>query len=201
MAELYLIRHGETEPSDDLVFHGQGDAPLSAKGRLEAERLRDALRNVGLLCVYTSPLARARDTADIISTEGSLSCHTDNAFIDMDFGDWTGLADKEVAERFPDAHASWNHRPGDARIPNGESLEDVRQRVLPRFREIARTFAGARVAIVTHAVVLRVLLCSVRGLGLDTFCSQQVDAGSVTVCAIEGGVVRITRENSTDHLK
>ncbi len=201
MAELYLIRHGETEPGEALVYHGRSEAPLSAKGRMDAERIRDALRSVGLMCIYTSPLARARETASLIAAKDALGCYADDAFADIDFGDWTGRTGAEVANRFPDAHALWNERPEQVRIPEGECLDDVRRRVLPRFREIARTFAGTRVAIVTHDVVLRVLLCSVRGLGLDAFRNQRVDAGSMTLLAIEGGVVRITRENSTNHLE
>lgn len=155
MAEVVLVRHGETEWSKAGRHTGRTDVPLTAEGRHQAERVRGQLANRSFSLVLTSPLSRARETCHLAGL-GDLAENCDD-LLEWNYGSYEGLTTEEIRRARP----GWSVFSGGA--PGGESAEQVGQRV---DRVIARIRSRPQgVVLFAHAHVLRVL--AARWLGLE----------------------------------
>jgi broad specificity phosphatase PhoE len=200
MALFYLVRHGETDWNRELVFRGRLDVALNEHGRQQAQAAADKLAEVELAALYTSPLARARETADIIAQGCSLQCVIDQAFIDMDFGQWQGLALREVETRFPDAYRIWLQSPEQAHIPAAESLAAVKGRAVAGLTKLAQRHEDAAVGIVSHRVACKLVMAWALGLDESAFWRIRQDTGCVNVLRYDGHTV-VQTLNDTCHLR
>lgn len=200
MAEVYLVRHGQTAWNAEKRFRGRHDLPLNDAGRAEAERVAGTLADTALRRVYASPLSRAMETAAMVSRSRGLEVLADAAFVDIDYGRWTGLSDAEARGEFPELHLRWQRRPEQVRFPDGESLDDVRLRAVSRLRKLALAHAGEAIAIVSHRVVIKVLLAAVKGLGNAHFWRIQMDTGAIAGLRTTGATLQLAIENETGHL-
>jgi broad specificity phosphatase PhoE len=145
--EIVLVRHGETEWSRDRRHTGRTDVPLTAAGRRQAERLRDALAEWSFTRVLSSPLSRALDTCRLAGygDQPELS----DALLEWDYGEYEG----ETTDRIRESRPGWNlWRDG---CPGGETVADVSARLDPLVSEL-RDSEGD-VALFAHGHVLRVL--------------------------------------------
>jgi broad specificity phosphatase PhoE len=195
---IYLIRHGETEWNREEVFRGRKDIPLSDRGREQARLLASRLRDTLLAAVYSSPLQRASETARIVAACQAVD--PADGLTDMSFGEWEGLPLSEVEARWPDLHALWQTRPESFTAPGGENLEAVRSRALPALETIAQTHPDAAVAVVSHRVVNKVLLCAALGLDQSQFWRIRQDTCCLNIIerAPHGWILRLL--NDTCHL-
>jgi broad specificity phosphatase PhoE len=145
--EVVLVRHGETEWSRDHRHTGRTDVPLTAEGRRQAERLRDALAEWNFTRVLSSPLSRALDTCRLAGygDRAELS----DALLEWDYGEYDG----ETTDRIRESRPGWNlWRDG---CPGGESVADVSARVDPLVSEVKDS--DGDVLLFAHGHVLRVL--------------------------------------------
>src|SRR5262245_32587495 len=127
---LIVVRHAETDWNRERRYQGRQDTPLSALGRVQAEAAGRMLAAQPLAAVWSSPLARARETAIAIAAPQRLTVREDPAFCEMGFGDWEGLSRDEVLAQFPALYRAWAETPHLARLPGAETLDEVRTRVL-----------------------------------------------------------------------
>lgn len=201
MSETYLIRHGQTAWNKEQRFRGWHNVPLNEQGRREAGRLAEALADVALCGVFSSPLCRAMETAEIVRGERKVLVLPDQDFVDINYGAWTGMAEADVRTEFPDVYRKWREKPECVCFPEGESLAEVRQRAVGGLRRVAEVCAGHAAAIVTHRVVLKVLLAAVTGRSDASFWEIPVDTASFSVLRTEGGVVRLVCGNDVRHLE
>ena len=172
-----------------------GLAQAQATGRYLAERWP-----VDVL--YASPLQRAMQTAEAIAAVHALSVQPFDGLLDIDFGVWQGRSPDEVAEDYPALLQAWWEAPHTVHFPEGESLDAVRSRVVAGLSRLIARHRGQTVALVGHAVVNRVLLCAVLGLGNEHFWHLQQDTCAVNVFeAEEDGVYTVTLLNDTSHLQ
>jgi broad specificity phosphatase PhoE len=199
MAEVVVIRHGETAWNRDEVFRGRADVPLSERGRQQAQRLAGALAGRPIEAVYSSPLSRARETAAPVAEAVGLEVVQDERLVDMSFGEWEGVPRAEVEERWPELYGTWTREPEQFRAPGGESLAEVLARVRPAVDEIAARHEVA--ALVSHRVVCKVLLCEALGSGAAGFWRVRVDTASVSVLERGERGWAVTRVNDTHHLR
>jgi broad specificity phosphatase PhoE len=145
--EVVLVRHGETEWSRDHRHTGRTDVPLTAEGRRQAERLRDALAEWNFTRVLSSPLSRALDTCRLAGYGDRVELS--DALLEWDYGEYDG----ETTARIRESRPGWNlWRDG---CPGGESVADVSARVDPLVSE-AKDSDG-EVLLFAHGHVLRVL--------------------------------------------
>jgi broad specificity phosphatase PhoE len=152
--------------------------------------------------VYASPLRRAMQTAEAIARAHGLSAQPFEGLLDIDFGAWQGQSPREVAERYPDLLQAWWEAPHTVHIPEGESLDDVRARVVAGLSHVTEQHQGQTVALVGHTVVNRVLLCAVLGLGNEHFWRLRQDTCTVNVFEADGhGTFTIVLLNDTSHLQ
>ncbi len=200
MGEILLIRHGETEWNREEIFRGRADVPLSERGREQARLLAEALRNQPIRAVYSSPLARARDTAASVAQALGLEVTIDERMIDMSFGDWEGRPRAEVEREQPGLYQTWLAEPARFLAPGGESLPDVVARAWPALQEIAADKPDDCVAVVSHRVVCKQLLCAALGVGEAGFWRVRVDTASVSILTADNDRWVLARMNDTHHL-
>lgn len=201
MSETYLIRHGQTAWNAEKRFRGCHDVPLNSQGRREALCAAQALADIQFCAVFSSPLSRAIETAEIISGQRNLLIFPDQSFIDINYGTWTGMADSEVCAQFPETYSQWLAHPDRVVFPEGESLVHVRRRAVAGLRRVAQICAGHPVAIITHRVVLKVLLAALKGKPDSSFWDITVDTASISTLRTDAAAIRLIHENDVRHLE
>jgi broad specificity phosphatase PhoE len=181
-ARLYLVRHGQTDLNRDRRFRGLADAPLNEAGKYEAAGAAKSLAGSGLSHIYTSPVPRAAETATAIAVTTGARVETDDALIDIDYGDWQGLTVEEVGERFGNEQLeSWRRDPGAFTFPGGDSMESVRERVRPALLRLVTEPHEGAVAAVSHLAVLKVCFVALMDLDMGYFWRIGLDNGSVSL--------------------
>lgn len=197
---LILIRHGDLGEGCRGRYVGRTDAPLSPGGRRQAAALAEELGRTGkgarILC---SPLLRARETAAIaLGTDGPLII--DDDLREIDFGRWESLSFAEIAASDPASVEKWADLDDDFTFPGGEEIGAFRKRIGAAAGRIAGDPAGIVVAV-THGGVIRHLICLFLGLDYRHYLHFDVQPGSVSEIAIEGGKGVLTRLNDRCHLE
>ena len=155
---LVLVPHAETEEWARGRCYGRLDVPLSPRGLRQAEALGAALAELPLAAVYASPLARALDTARPIAAAQELDPVVLDALRELDFGEVEGLRYDEIEAQRPELFRAWMDDPAGVPFPGGESLGDLRARVLPAAAEIRARHVREAVAVVAHGGVIRIVL-------------------------------------------
>ncbi len=180
MVRLILARHGAAEGSLEFRFNGSSDVPLTPHGIAQARLLADALYPLAPAAIYSSPLARARATADAIATRAHLTVDIQPDLREQSYGAWERLTADEARQRDPKRFAAWS---AGQRIapPSGEALSAVRQRVVACVCELAQRHAGETVALVAHVGPIKVLLCAALGLPLSGARRFWIDPASYSV--------------------
>jgi len=167
--KILIIRHGETAWNRNKIFRGTYDIPLNMNGKEQARIAAKSLEGIKIDAAYTSPLSRAKETAEIVSEPHNISPVLHNGFIDMDYGEWTGKENSEVARLWPDIHAAWTTKPHTVRPPGGTTLKEVFINSFAAMEELAKKHDGQTIAIFAHRVVNKVLITGALSLGLERF--------------------------------
>ncbi len=201
--KIYVVRHGETTWNKEEVFRGRKDIPLNDTGLWQAERTGVFFSDKGVSGVYSSPLARARQTASKIGEAGRVPVQVDDAFTDMDFGPWEGLSLATVQERFPQPLDTWRNYPHQFRIPGAETLARARKRVEKGLREAITDGPadGPVVVIVTHRVICKLLVLHFLGVSNRFFWKIKCDPASITLAEQTGVEFTLSMVNQTLHLQ
>src|SRR5213593_869283 len=155
---LFAVRHGATEYSRERRFAGSRDVPLTTDGRLQADAVAQALAGAGVAAVYTSPLERARVSAELIAKPHRLEARVEPDVREMAFGAWEGITREELAVRFPREAEAWRLTPHLVTPPGGETLGEVAARVRGALARLIAAHAGETAVLVTHAIVMRLIV-------------------------------------------
>ena len=191
MTTLILARHGETDWNRENRFQGHADPPLNELGRRQSAELAEALAPEDIARVYTSPLQRAAETAEIVAARLGIEVEAIEALREIDVGAWSGLTRAEVAERFPDAYARWLERAPHG-FENGETYAELAARVLPAIGEVARRHPGTTVLVVTHGGPSRVVQAHAAGIDYAEARRRETVLANCALCrfAVEDGNFR-----------
>jgi broad specificity phosphatase PhoE len=202
MTRILLVRHGETEWNRVERFRGRADVPLNENGLAQAEatgrRIAEQWRPAA---VYSSPLSRAVRTAEAIAKHFSLPVQTHPGLIDIHYGQWQGLSPDEVRGRWPEILRAWYETPQRARIPGGETLEEVRARGIAAVGELAARHDGQTIVLVAHTVMNRAILLGVLGLGTDRFWHLRQDPCAINLFEAGARDFTLVSMNDTCHLR
>ena len=153
MTTILLARHGETDWNREGRFQGWADPPLNATGRAQAVDLSVQLMAEELAAVYSSPLRRAYETAEVVAASRGLEPVTVDALREVDVGSWSGLSRAEIEQRFPEQYARWlDYGRG---WEDGETYEQMVDRVVEALQELAEARDGERILAVTHGGPMR----------------------------------------------
>lgn len=200
--EIVLVRHGETQFNRLGVFRGRADVELNERGREQARCVARALGATPIAEVFSSPLRRALDTARVIAREHGLETRVEQAFNNIDLGEWQGV-EKAVVERdYPDLWKIWVDDPERLAIPGGETLADVRKRTHSRALELVDKYREKRICIVSHRSALKVLAAALLGFREKYYWKLYLDNAAYSVLGHDErkGFILI-RWNENCHLK
>jgi probable phosphoglycerate mutase len=167
---IVLVRHGETDWNRERRFQGHADVPLNAVGLAQARELAASLDGERFSAVYSSPLRRALETAEIVAARLGVAIEANAGLMEVDVGSWSGLTTLEVEERFPEGFRRWReHGSG---WTDGETYEELARRVTSALAEIGRRHPGEHVLAVSHGGPIRSALASAAGLSVDSARSE-----------------------------
>ena len=200
MPKLILARHGETAWNVEKIYRGRTDVSLDEVGIKQAELLGKYLSNWELEAIYSSPLKRALDTANIIARYHKIAVHIAEGLIDFDYGEWQSLPEQEAKRLYPTLYTEWHNNPHKVKMPGGESLGDVKRRATEVVNDVLSKYQGS-VVLVSHRVVNKVLICYLLGLDGSHFWNIKQDVGGITIFNYVDGRFVLTRHNDTSHLK
>ncbi|MDQ1721676.1 MAG: ribonuclease / adenosylcobalamin/alpha-ribazole phosphatase [Pseudonocardiales bacterium] len=198
---LLLVRHGVTEHSLARRFAGRSDLELTDAGREQARRAADRVAELGPVDVLiSSPLRRARQTAQQLADRLELPVLIEDDMIETDFGDWDGYTFDEVRQRWPAELERWLADPAVA-PPSGESFETVTRRVRRARNRILAQHSGKTVVVVSHVSPIKILV----RLALDAPASAlyRMFLAPASICAIDyyaDGPVSLQSFNDAAHL-
>ncbi|UCG79344.1 MAG: alpha-ribazole phosphatase [Nitrospirota bacterium] len=205
---VYLIRHGQTVDSEEKKYKGHIDVPLSKEGRGQAERLArymsvllaNGSERPVLNAVYSSGLSRAIDTARIISRPFDIEPEEIEGLKERSFGKWEGMTFSEIQQEYPSEFSAWVSDPLSFSPVNGESTQDVNNRVMPVYSDILARHEGDNIAIIAHGGVNRIILCNILGIPLELIFRVEQDFSGLNVIRYYEGTPVVKTFNSTAHL-
>lgn len=177
---LHLARHGEVRGAGE-VFYGQADLPLSGRGTAQAGALAARLRGVELGGVYASDLARTVEFAEIVAAPHGIEVQKVPALREMSLGVLEGMPIEEARQRHPDLATRRYSSMLDFRMPGGESLRDVAERVRPVIAAIVERHRGQAVLVASHQSVNRVVIADALGLPLERMFGFRQDFGCLNI--------------------
>jgi broad specificity phosphatase PhoE len=166
---ILLARHGETDDNiEPIRIQGRRDTPLNDRGRAQAAELAERVAGEGIASLWSSRLARALQTAEIVGRRLGLEPRLDARFAEGDRGRLEGRLWEEVAREEPNLYAAWRAAGDQFRFPEGESLHEQMERVLAALEDVRRT-GPLPALVICHGGSIRAALCSTHPRGLAAF--------------------------------
>ena len=178
---LYLARHGQVMGHDEFRYNGHSDVDITEAGVSQMENLAGFLSSKPLRGVYSSDLTRASRGADIIGERLGVPRLRLSALRELHLGRWEGLTREEAVVKYPEDVRFSFRSLAKEKVFGGETLEDLRLRVMPAVGGIVSSFAGESVLIMAHGGVNRVVLCEAMGLDLSNFFRIEQDYGCLNI--------------------
>ncbi|MTD41099.1 phosphoglycerate mutase GpmB [Erwinia sp. CPCC 100877] len=164
MLQVYLVRHGETQWNAERRIQGQSDSPLTAKGEQQAHQVAQRVRNMGITHVITSDLGRTRRTAEIIADACGCGIALDPRLRELHMG----VLERRRLDSLTGEEEGWRQRlvngTPDGRIPEGESMTDVSERMHAALNACLELPEGSRPLLVSHGMALGSLVSTILGL-------------------------------------
>lgn len=183
MATFYLIRHGSNDHLGKSLAGRLPNVHLNEKGRIESENLARALAAVPITRLISSPLDRARETAEPLSRKLGLPIELSTEILEVDFGDWNGATLKQL-----DSDPLWhlyNSCRSATRIPNGELIVEIQSRFVCKLESLRLENRDSTMAIFSHGDPIRAALCYYLGIPLDFLQRLEVSPGSYSILRLE----------------
>jgi broad specificity phosphatase PhoE len=201
MALIYLIRHGQTAWNKEEIFRGRTDVPLDETGLKQAELAAEYFKEMEIHAIYSSPLARAWQTAERIAQSHSLKVQPLEGIIDLSFGNWEGHPHGEIKNMDSERYRQWMEEPHRVRLPGGESLDEVRIRSMAALEEVIQKHPGKTLVLVSHRVINKVLICGILGIDNSHFWQIGQDTTAINLIRYKNGKYVLSILNETCHLK
>ena len=192
---IYLLRHGQTACNQERRLQGLRDMPLNSVGIRQSRRLVEWHRKSAGTRIVSSPLVRARRTAQILGDHNGRSPLVDDRLREIDHGPWTGLQLPAIEHRFPHEFATWSFFPEKLRLPSSESLGAVYRRCTCFLMDVLHSSGNEDVLVVSHGVVNALLLCA--ALGASPGRIREFSLSNATVSALrikQRKIVAVERE-------
>ncbi|MCU1491649.1 MAG: fructose-2,6-bisphosphatase [Acidimicrobiaceae bacterium] len=193
-----LVRHGTT-PTTGKVLPGRAPGlHLSEQGQAEAEQVAERLAPLGVAALYSSPLERARETAQAVSRRLGLRVKVDRGLLECDFGEWTG-AELSALSKLPE-WSTVQHHPSGFRFPGGESFSEMRARLVGALERLVQAHPGELIVAVSHADPIKVVVGEALGQPLDLVQRLSISPCSVSAIAYGTGAPTVLTTSSTGDL-
>lgn len=164
MLQVYLVRHGETQWNAERRIQGQSDSPLTAKGEQQAMQVGERARSLGITHIISSDLGRTKRTAKIIAQACGCDITFDSRLRELDMG----VLEKRQIDSLTEEEEGWRRQlvngTQDGRIPGGESMQELSDRVHAALASCLELPQGSRPLLVSHGIALGCLVSTILGL-------------------------------------
>ena len=182
-------------------FQGLTDIPLNDTGRQQAGFAKTGLLDVELAAIYTSPLQRAVETAEIIRGDRKIPIYPTEGLREMGIGEWEGLLVSEIDEKYPGWYDVWRTAPTKIRLKGGEPYAETQKRAWKAFWDIVKKHEGQTVLIVSHMMCISSILLTVAGIPLDEVWQHPIGNAALNIVEADSdGRVVITAWSKDDHI-
>jgi alpha-ribazole phosphatase len=196
---ILLVRHGITKLHTGDRFWGKTDIALNNAGIKQAGQLRNRLSQEKLSAIYSSPLSRARSTAEIIAAGHKVEVTPCEDICECNFGYIEGLTYEEIKKLYP-ALAKELSDGKAVTFPGGETLEQLDRRVRSFLKRLIRHKPGDTVLVVAHGGPIRLIICDLLGLGIEHWTQLRIDRASLSIVETYTGSNILSLLNDTSHL-
>lgn len=196
---VFLVRHGETDWNRaPKRLQGKRDIPLNQNGLSQAKCLSEFFKEEDIAAVYSSPLQRAYQTAEIINRFHNLSIIMEEQLVEMEFGIWEGEIVTRIQHDQPHLWEQWKENPQELKLPRAESLLKLVNRSMEAVRRVS-AMLGRKKIIVTHGAFLRAAMLGFSGRPLSSFNKYEQGNASINIIVFTPQADVIS-ENYTEHL-
>lgn len=184
---IILVRHGETDWNKERrIQGGSSDPPLNERGREQAESLALRLRHNRIGAIYSSPLRRTLDTAEVIAGYHQLDVIVEPSLKEIEAGALEGVSTVELGRRFSELLTMNVQGEALPRVAGGESLPEVQERGWGTIQRLSQKHPDGAVVIVSHYFVILAIICMVLGLPLSQIGRLRLGNGSISVINLDG---------------
>jgi len=199
MTKFLLIRHAATDYAGKRLAGRMPGISLNYEGREQAQKLVERLTGAAISAIYSSPLARATETAAPLAEARHLSCNILDDFLEIDFGIWTNRTIQELEN--DSQFKLFNTFRSGTRIPGGETMAEVQLRIIAGIEKLNARHPGETIAIISHADVIRSAIAFYAGMHPDMLQRIEISPASVSIAEIYPDTARIVLMNDTGGIK
>ncbi len=199
MRYIIFLRHGQAENNTNRVLAGRRPGvPLTLTGLEQSEKIAKFLKPFNISTIYSSPIERAKKTAEIVSEHNSLEIKTDERLIELDMGKFTGMPYDEIFEKHGNVFLKFYE--GDLEIAhNGvETFIELKKRILDMVDFVIREHNDENVLLVTHMDPIKALISTIMGLQANSLFELIIENASLTIFKEEQGKLTISAINVMD---
>ncbi|MDF5713387.1 MAG: histidine phosphatase family protein [Rhizonema sp. NSF051] len=215
MTRAIIVRHGQSTYNTEKRIQGRTDASrLTERGYNDAIKVGKAISNLSFNAIYSSPLQRAKQTADIICrslSSGSTVTQTSDLLMEIDLPLWAGMLSSEVKQKFPEDYSTWQERPQELRmlLSEGEGTQELfpvialYEQARHFWQEILHRHQGETILIVGHNGINRALLGTALSIPRERYHSLQQSNCGISVLNFSGGLsdpVQLESMNQTQQM-
>ena len=183
VTKVYLIRHAESEGNALEFFQGNLDTPLTVKGEQQLEYLKERFREIPLDAIYYSPYRRTELTAEAINRYHSLELIPEYDLRELNGGDWEGRRAADLPFDYPEEYRTWCRDMPHFAAPNGDTMQEVYDRMHRTVTAIAADNPGKTVAVVSHGCSLRNFLSFLESGSIDGLSAVGWSDNTAVSCA------------------
>lgn len=176
---IYFVRHGKTASNQLGVYAEWSDEELTSEGVEEIKRLAEYFAHHNIYAIYTSPIRRAVQTAQILAETLRINAFTQENLREMKMGPWAGRSERDIAALYPQEYQLWNSKPAELLLQGRETLKRVQERAISAVKYIVNQAFDRKVIVVTHVALIRCLYLYFNGLDLNEYKKIPVPNASV----------------------
>lgn len=198
MTVFHLLRHGEHGLLGRVLAGRMPGVGLTERGRAEIAAVAERLAGEPIAAIYSSPLQRTRESAEIVAARLQLPIEFRDDVIELDFGEWTGSTFDAI--RADPRWEAWRTQRSIAAIPGGESMRQVQRRAVDALLDINGRHPHQTVVVVSHGDVIRSALLFALGMPLDSYNSIEISQGGVSTIRVDAGGIRVLGLNERPRL-
>lgn len=199
MIKLILVRHGRTICNEGGLLSGVTDSKLSEKGKLQAHKLANYLKNEKIDKIYTTPFSRTKETVKELAEVKGIQIEENNRLNEINFGDFEGLSFKLIEKEYPQEVKKMIDEGSKYKYPNGESLEDTFIRVKNEMKNILKNNKNSTILICSHGGTIRNIISYLLSGDYKYHWNFKIDNGSITEIEVDNNFAIINKLNNTTY--
>ena len=202
MGKIFIVRHSQTSGNSALKYFGITDVELNEEGINQAGLISKRLEKESVRRIYSSSLKRAFKTAEIIAKPHRISVELKEDLKEINFGNWEGLSFQEIQRSYPYEFSEWQNNIMGFKMPQGESILELKGRVETAFNEILNSAIENNVVIVTHGGPIRIMLSNILSPNAlkTVFWKIKQDNAALNIIENTDNIQIISLMNDTSHL-